>query len=48
MSSPVSDILRLSATDYIELFALSNADANTVDISGASSSTFLAVQFLAG
>ena len=46
VSIHVSDILYLTADQYIELFAYHNAGVNTVDIVGDDKYTFLSIYYL--
>ncbi len=46
LSAVFSDIIYLDADDYIELFAISNADVDTVDILGGTNYTFMTVHLL--
>ena len=41
---PVGDLIKLTAADYVELWALSNSGDNTVDIEPGVHYTFLSVQ----
>ena len=43
-SVPVSSLVKLSATDYIELWVRSQSGDNTVDLSGVRYRTYLSVQ----
>jgi len=45
-SVPIMDILRLSATDYVELYAMSYSGGNLTDIQSGTTLTFMAIQNL--